>query len=57
MRAKPEYYREQARRTRELAAKTRDKSLSANLLEVAERYDALAVSTENERDLDKPHDE
>lgn len=43
MRAKPEYYRSQAIRTRELAERAKEKDIKANLLEVAERYDRLAV--------------
>jgi len=46
MRAKPEYYRQQAIRTRELATRAKEKDLKANLLEVAERYDHLAESAE-----------
>lgn len=42
MRAKPEYYREQAARTRDLAARAKEKDIKANLLAVAERYEHLA---------------
>ena len=47
MRAKSEYYRAQAIRTRELAKRAKEKAIMANLLEVAERYDHLADSAES----------
>lgn len=46
MRARPEYFREQAERSRHLAARTRDKELKEHLLSVAEQYDKLAEEAE-----------
>ena len=46
MRVKPEYYRQQAERSRELAAKTRIADIRAHLLSVAEQYDKLAGEAE-----------
>jgi hypothetical protein len=57
MRAKPEYYREQARRTRELAARAKEKDIKANLFDVADRYDQLAVSAEHEPQPPNPRPE
>ena len=54
MRAKPDYYRNQATRTRELAARAKEKDIKANLLEVAERYDQLAVSAEARDEAGSP---
>lgn len=48
MRAKSDYYRVQATRTRELAARAKEKAIKANLLEVAERYDHLADAANRE---------
>jgi hypothetical protein len=46
VRVKPEYYREQAKRSRELARKASDADIKAHLLSVAEQYDKLAQETE-----------
>lgn len=46
MRARPEYFREQAERSRDLAVRTRDKNLKAHLLSVAEQYLKLADEAE-----------
>ena len=48
MRAKSDYYRVQATRTRELAERTKEKVIKATLLEVAERYDRLADTADRE---------
>jgi hypothetical protein len=57
MRAKPEYYRDQARRTREVAERSKEKDIKANLLDVADRYDQLAVSAEQEPEAPFPQPE
>jgi len=45
MRAKPEYYRKQAKLSRELAKNVLDQKLKRHLLSVAEEYDRLAEET------------
>jgi hypothetical protein len=57
MRAKPKYYREQAERTRELAARAKEKDIKANLLDVANHYGQLAVSAEQGPQLPTPRHE
>lgn len=42
MRVRPEYYREQAKRSRDLAARTRVDEIKTHLMSVAEQYDKLA---------------
>ena len=42
MRVKPEFYRDQAAKSRELAARVKDAEIRAHLLEVAREYDKLA---------------
>lgn len=46
VRVKPEYYREQAKRSRELAKKASEADIKAHLLSVAEQYDKLAEEVE-----------
>lgn len=48
MTVKPEYYREQARRSRELAKKTLVKEVKSHLLLVAEEYEKLAGEAERQ---------
>ena len=42
MRASPEYYRDQAKRSRELAKRAKVAEIRAHLLSVAEQYEKLA---------------
>jgi spore germination cell wall hydrolase CwlJ-like protein len=42
VKATPEYYREQARVSRVLANRVRDKAIKTHLLKVAEQYERLA---------------
>ena len=49
MKAKPEYYREQARLSRDLAERTKDKAISSHLLSVADQYERLADEAEAKR--------
>jgi len=46
MRATAEYYRQQAKRSRDLAERVRHKEAKAHLLNVAEQYDRLAEEAE-----------
>jgi hypothetical protein len=46
MRVKPEYYRTQAKLSRELAETASDEELKETLLNVAEQYDRLAEDAE-----------
>ncbi len=50
MQAEPEFYQEQAKRTRDIAARVKEQNIKANLLDVAARYDELAVSAKQEPD-------
>jgi hypothetical protein len=50
VRAKPEYYRRQAKLSRELAAKAPDVELEETLLNVAIQYDRLAEEAEKKED-------
>jgi len=47
VKAKPEYYRQQARLSRELANRARDKNIVAHLLNVAEQYEKLAKEADD----------
>ena len=42
MRVEPEYYREQAKRSRNLARRTKDPDIRDHLMDVAKQYDKLA---------------
>jgi hypothetical protein len=46
MRVKPDYYRKQAKLSRELAENAPDEELRKTLLEVADQYDRLAEDAE-----------
>ena len=46
MPVRPEYYREQARRSRELAKRAVDLEITQHLRSVAEQYDRLAKEAE-----------
>lgn len=46
MRAKPEYYREQAAQSRRLAKRIDDPEIRSHMLQVAEQYDKLAEEAE-----------
>lgn len=46
MRVRPEHYRAQARRSRELAKHALNKEIAVHLLQVAEEYDKLAIEAE-----------
>jgi len=46
MQARPDYYREQARKSRALAARVNDGDIRAHLVSVAEQYDRLAQEAE-----------
>lgn len=48
MRVKPEYYRQKAKNSRDLAKKCEDGTTRANLLDVAEQYEQLAAKAEQE---------
>jgi hypothetical protein len=50
MRAKPEYFRKQARLSRELAESAPDEELQETLLNMAIRYDRLAAEAEKHQD-------
>ena len=48
MRAKPEYYRGKAEKSRELSKRCDDPTTRANLLDVAEQYERLADKADRE---------
>ena len=48
MRAKPEYYRKLAEKSRNMAAVTRGEDMKTHLLKVAEQYDNLAEEVESQ---------
>jgi hypothetical protein len=54
MRVRPEHYRAQARRSRELAKHALNKEIAVHLLQVAEEYDKLAIEAERRESKGRP---